>query len=292
MALPADRTAWGWSQPTRARSCSPSAWIARNARCASERCALRCCATGEEADYEGLCWDGGWFYATGSHARGRKKPDHQPSRHHVYRVRLEPGGIAGGRDLARAGALLGADPILAAHYHKQLDQDERGHRRRGHRRVRAGALLLGLRSPCLDGQAFLLEVALADLFEHDPDRTPQLQRHALALGSSRRHPRSRRWCRTACWCLAGRPWTATRRRSPCGIGAATGLRPLARFADLGDAKAEGLMVLAASDDRFEVLVVFDGVKQGRPHEYRLPRPRVIRCAAASERLGCGPMTVR
>ena len=71
---------------------------------------------GEEADYEGLCWDDGWFYATGSHARGRKKPDHQPSRHHLYRVRLEPGGIAGAEISHALGALLGADPILAAHY--------------------------------------------------------------------------------------------------------------------------------------------------------------------------------
>ncbi len=31
------------------------------------------------------------------------------------------------------------------------------------------------------------------------------------------------------------------------------------------------MLLSALDDWFEVLVLFDGVKQGRPHEYRLPR---------------------
>ena len=31
---------------------------------------------GEEADLEGLCCDGDWFYATGSHAIGRKDPDH------------------------------------------------------------------------------------------------------------------------------------------------------------------------------------------------------------------------
>ena len=63
-----------------------------------------------------------------------------------------------------------------------------------------GAVLLGLRSPCLDAQAFLLEVALADLFEHDSDRQPEATSgHALAW-AGRRDSRSRRWCRTACWC--------------------------------------------------------------------------------------------
>ena len=81
---------------------------------------------GEEADYEGLCWDDGWFYATGSHARGRKKPDHQPSRHHVYRVRLEPDGNRRAEVSHALGALLGADPSWAAHYHKRLDTAERG----------------------------------------------------------------------------------------------------------------------------------------------------------------------
>ena len=46
-----------------------------------------------------------------------------------------------------------------------------------------------------------------------------------------------------------------------GFGVTTGAPPLARFGALGEAKAEGLLVLATKDDRFELLVVFDGVSR-------------------------------
>ena len=103
-----------------------------------------------------------------------------------------------------------------------------------------------------------------------PTRTPQVQRHALDLGPG-----------AGIRDLAVVPDGVLVMSGPSVAGDpapfalwhwdGAGLLLMARFADLGDAKAEGLMVLAASDDRFEVLVVFDDVKQGRPHEYRLPR---------------------
>src|SRR5689334_6352074 len=46
---------------------------------------------GEEADLEGVCCKGEQFYAVGSHALGRKVPDHQPSRHHLYCLWQEAG---------------------------------------------------------------------------------------------------------------------------------------------------------------------------------------------------------
>ena len=136
---------------------------------------------GEEADYEGLCWDDGWFYAIGSHARGRKNADHQPSRHHVYRVRLTEDGIVEAEISHALGQFLGADSLLAAHYHRPLDQVARGIDVEG-MTVHEGVVQLGLRSPCLDGNGFVLEVAVADLFGHEPDREPEPRRHPLALG--------------------------------------------------------------------------------------------------------------
>ena len=152
---------------------------ARTLRVADVRAALL--REGEEADYEGLGWADGWFYAIGSHARGRNTPDHQASRHH----RL-PGAAGPGRrirhEMSHAlGALLGADPVLGRHYHRRLDRAERGIDVEGVA-VRGDTMLLGLRSPCLDGQAFMLEIALADLFELDRKRPPRFRLHALALG--------------------------------------------------------------------------------------------------------------
>ncbi len=152
---------------------------ARTLRVGAARAALL--REGEEADFEGLCWDSGWFYAVGSHARGRKNSDHQPSRHHVYRARFTADGIGETETSHALGQFLGADALLAAHYHRALDQVERGIDVEGIT-VRDGTVQLGLRSPCLEEKAFLLEVAVADLFAHDPDREPEPRRHTLALG--------------------------------------------------------------------------------------------------------------
>ncbi len=227
---------------------------------------------GEEADYEGLGWADGWFYAIGSHARGRKTPDHQPSRHHLYRVRLGPdGGIAASETSHALGALLGADPVLGGHYHRRLDVVERGIDVEGVA-LRAGQVLLGLRSPCLAGQAFVLEVALADLFEPGAERQPQARRHALALGGQA-GIRDLAAVPGGVLVLSGPSVDGD--QAPFGLWLWAddgGLVPLATFAALGEAKAEGLLVLAAEADALEVLVLFDGVRQGRPHAYRLPRP--------------------
>ena len=132
---------------------------------------------------------------------------------------------------------------LAAHYHRALDQVERGIDVEGIA-VREDTMLLGLRSPCLDGQAFLLEVAVADLFEHDPrPHTPGCERHAWP------------WVRLSAFAIwPGAGWRAGAERAVGGRrhGAvrpmALGMRPASNdgaLRDLGDAKAEGLMVLSA-----------------------------------------------
>ena len=138
--------------------------------------------------------------------------------------------------------------------------------------MRGDTMLLGLRSPCLDGQAFVLEIALADLFELDRKRPPRFRRHALALGPA-----------AGIRDLAAVPGGVLVLSGPSVNGDTAPfalwhwgddgrLAKLATFGELGDAKAEGLMVLAAGGEGLEVLVLFDGVEQGRPHEYRLPWP--------------------
>lgn len=241
---------------------------ARTLRVGKVRAALL--REGEEADYEGLCWAEGWFYAAGSHARGRNTPDHQPSRHHVYRARLDQGGIR--HEVSHAlGALLGADPVLGPYYHRRLDRAERGIDVEG-LAVRGDAMLLGLRSPCLDGQAFVLEVAPADLFELDRKRPPRVRRHALAMGPAA-GIRDLAAVPGGILVLSGP--SVNGETAPFALwhwGDDGRLAPLATFGELGDAKAEGLLVLAAGGDWLEVLVLFDGVAQGWPHEYRLPWP--------------------
>ena len=114
---------------------------------------------GEEADLEGLCTDGEVFYAVGSHAIGRKIPDHQPSRHHVYRLWFEEGELRHETSHALE-PLLEADGLLSRHRLKRLNRDERGVDIEGIAHTSDNRLLIGLRSPSLDGQAYLLSVGV------------------------------------------------------------------------------------------------------------------------------------
>ena len=135
-------------------------------------------------------------------------------------------------------------------------------------------MFLGLRSPCLDGQAFVLSVALDGPSSSEvPSRQQSFERYALPLGegagirdlaavAGRRAGPERALDRRA-----------TRRRSRSGCGVTTGSSGRwPTFAHLGEAKAEGLLVLGDDGRQLELLVLFDGVEQGRPPPVRLPRP--------------------
>ena len=90
-----------------------------------------------------MCFEEGWFYATGSHALGRATPDHQPSRHHVYRLRLDRDNLAAKADISHAvEPLIENDGLLARHYRKRLNAVERGLDIEG---IAARASVIGLR---------------------------------------------------------------------------------------------------------------------------------------------------
>jgi Protein of unknown function (DUF3616) len=227
---------------------------------------------GEEADLEGLCSDGERFYATGSHALGRKVPDHQPSRHHVYRMRLKGDGKGLKCVVSHAlEPLLENDALVARHYLKRLNAAERGLDIEGIA-VRDGRMLLGLRSPALAGQAFVLSVATTTLFGDAPSRQQSVERFALPLGEGA-GIRDLAAVDDGVLILSG-PST-DEDEAPFALWLWRDDQKLVRlgaFGDLGKAKAEGLLVLATKDGSYDLLVLFDGVEQGSPHEFRVPRP--------------------
>ena len=135
---------------------------------------------GEEADLEGLCCDGTWFYAAGSHALGRNVPDHQPSRHHLYRLRFA-GDRLEHETSHSLEPMLENDRLLAGHFYKRLDSVERGVDIEG-LAVRQDRLLIGLRGPALDGEAFVLSVPVEAVFGAKRSRLRTAERYALPLG--------------------------------------------------------------------------------------------------------------
>ena len=224
---------------------------------------------GEEADLEGLCCDGTDFYAIGSHASGRKQPDHQPSRHHVYRIRREDGELR--HEISHGlEPLLVHDGLLGRHYRRRLDATERGVDIEGIAAWPEGRLLIGLRSPSLDGQAYLLSVAVETLFGAKGTCQQTAERFALPLGEGC-GIRDLAALPGGVLILAG-PSTDQDRAAFTlwRWGGRRKAKLVGTFVHAAAAKAEGLLVLEATDDRVEILVLFDGVKGGHPHQFSLP----------------------
>ena len=167
--------------------------------------------------------------------------------------------------------LLENDALLARHYLKRLNAAERGLDIEGIA-VRDGRMLLGLRSPALAGQAFVLSAATTTFFDEVPSRQQSLERFALPLGEGA-GIRDLAAVDDGVLVLSGPStdedaapfalwlWRDDRK-----------LLPLAEFDALGKAKAEGLLVLGTKADTYDLLILFDGVARGGPHQFRVPRP--------------------
>ena len=224
---------------------------------------------GEEADLEGLCTDGEVFYGVGSHAIGRNVPDHQPSRHHIFRLWFKQGELRHETSHALEPLLM-ADGILSRHYLKRLNRDERGVDVEGIAHTSDNRLLFGLRSPSLDGQAYLLSAGVGALFGHKGNRQQTAERFGLPLGNGV-GIRDLATLRKAVLMLAG-PSTADD-EAEFTLWRWSGRRKLVllgTFEHGAKAKAEGILVLSVGEKKLKLLVVFDGVKLGGMHQFDLP----------------------
>lgn len=231
---------------------------------------VRLLRRGEEADLESVCWDGEWFYAVGSHALGRQTPDHQPSRHHVYRLRFGAEGKIEHEASHALGPLLENDGVLGGRYRKPLDALERGVDVEGIA-VRRGRLLFGLRSPSLAAHCFVLSIRVEVLFGSARSRLRSPERYALPLGDG---VGIRDLVALADGVVLLSGPSTNDDRAPFALwwwDDEGDLALLATFTDTGEAKAEGLLVLDATRDELDLLVVFDSAERGGPYQFRVPR---------------------
>lgn len=243
----------------------------------------------EEIDIEGIAHDAEWVYVLGSHAWKRKKVDadkkykknrealetvsREKDRERVCRFRLAPDGSASAVEETSLRAFLDSHPALEPL--AKVPSKENGIDLEG-LAVHAGRLYAGFRSPVLRGGfvpvarfPFADPVAGAELLylSLDGRGVRDIARvgdgFLVLAGPSGEAAMSSRvyfWDGNDCLPGADRP-------APMGVLKLLGDLP----ADATGA-AEALSVLGEGEGGYEVLVVFDGVANGNPTRYRVPRP--------------------
>lgn len=114
-----------------------------------------------EIDFEASAFLDGWYYVTGSHGVAKKKGTYQESRYRIFRFRLGDDAILSNLQTATLDTLFANDPVLA-NYHR-MPLQEKGVNIEG-LAAKDNALFVGLRSPNLNGDAFVIRVDADALF--------------------------------------------------------------------------------------------------------------------------------
>jgi hypothetical protein len=251
-------------------------------------------APNKELDAEGAAFDPetGFFYVIGSHGTKRHCCEQNPSSFNVIRFRLKENGSAGAalvEDLevsSRLQAAMKASSKVGPHVGLCLGirptgkQKEKGcpaDRRQGANiegiAIHGKKLYVGLRGPVHDDTAYLMSFDTEQVFGLTPAGTTI----AVKLGSAggpRLGVRDLAAVKSGFLILSGpeddEPGQAALFHFDPDKGALT---PLGRISGLAaEAKPEGLLVLEDSQQRYRVLVISDGVKNGLPTEYETKKP--------------------
>ena len=244
----------------------------------------------DEIDIEGIGVDGTNYYVVGSHGRARVSGKFEASRLTLFRL---PVDRATGRseiprdprtgvplDIQQTSlrGLLRTDPTLGPYYRQPLQQNGVN--------IEAlaagnGLLFIGFRAPHHNGTAYVLEIRARDLFAHALNRyrlhslqlgegmgirgmTPIGGEILILAGNAGVEPNSD-FPASALWDPDRQPvvyhWSS-RKRAPKPLGV------------LGDpkGKAEAIVVLEERKSSVDIVVLFDGAREGRPTVYRVPLP--------------------
>lgn len=220
---------------------------------------------------EGAAHDRGFFYVVTS--RAKSLPGTQAATSFlVIRVPLDSGsppatpGVVPGTEISEKirGALTAgiAIPQLAGQQLTATNSDIEGVA------LKDGVIHLGFRAPELSGKAFIVSTPVAALFGSAP---LDLTVHALGLGPN-----------VGIHDLAvvsdGLLILAGPTRDLAGTSSlfhfndnSNELRPVAEMVEPFDRKAKGLLVLQDDPEIYRVLVLFDGIPDGGPIDYTVPR---------------------
>jgi hypothetical protein len=235
----------------------------------------------DEMDIEAIAAEGDCYYVVGSHGVAKNSGVRQPSRYTICRLRVDPttGLPAGGEAAVTVGslaAILENDATLGPYFARPLQQ--KGVNIEG-LAVREGRLFVGLRSPNLDGDAFVVEVAADDVFAKVTQPAYTLHRLRLGEGLGIREIVA---AREGFLLIAGNAGSEPSNAYPQAVDYEKGRGyRLFRWSGVGrdvekigpipnpPGKAEAMTILDEGPDHTTVLVLFDGPKGGAPSVYRL-----------------------
>jgi Protein of unknown function (DUF3616) len=223
-----------------------------------------------EVDAEGVAVsrEDACYYVTGSHGVGKKKGDFQQSRCNVVRIPVDPAtgepDAAGVRTVSLTPWVQG-NPELAGSLGQSLQTN--GFNIEG-LAWKGGKLWFGVRSPNVNGDAFVIEADSKKLFSGPPEA--QLHRLTVGPGLGIREIAALR---------EGFLIVAGEALSDVGKDDAFYLflwKPGAAPLQIGglpspSGKAEGLFILEEADRYVDILVIFDGEARGGPKAYRITK---------------------
>ncbi|CAN7516683.1 DUF3616 domain-containing protein [Bosea sp. LjRoot9] len=228
-----------------------------------------------DLDGESVAFSAPYFYVAGSHGCSRHSGQFRLSAFHLARIRVDANGRAESApeltyrlsDLLRragsAGGFFGRDLMSANGMNVEAIA------------VAGDRLWAGLRAPSLDGKAFLVGASLADLFAtgHEPARgEPRLV--AVPLGGQRGFRDLAALGDGRLLALVGPAQEQDLDYAVMLIDPARpeAVRELGRLRSRDSAKAEALVITGEDAAGLTVLIGYDGPRNGKFEEYRLPPP--------------------
>jgi uncharacterized protein DUF3616 len=257
----------------------------------AERVILR--EEGGNLDAEGAATDGRFFYVTGSHSVNRGNCAIDPARRHVLRFAVDPGTGRAARDangkLAhhsdsdRLPALMALLPELKQHVGKCLGDEQGGANIEG-LAIRNGRLFFGFRGPAKNKEALILSVDAAAFFQ-GKHANPKVTRIVVGGG---RGIRDLHAVKDGILVLAGPDDDADNKNKSYRIAlwdGKSGSRKAATPKTLAqldlekiklrdcdkETKPEALAVLEDSPKRYRIMILSDGMCDGGPLLFDLPR---------------------
>lgn len=218
----------------------------------------------------------GFFYVVGSHGCSRKKDEFRLASFLLARLPIDSAGQLGKAELTWrvSEALSRTPPAINGRIGKSLTKDD-GLNIEGIAAI-GDRLLFGLRAPSLDKKGYVVSVSVAQLFA--PGTAAAVSEplvYELPLGKDAGIRDLAALPDGKLLVLTGP--TLDQSSVPYALSAydpgTNRHRWLARLADIHSgesrAKAEAAVVLGHADGALRVLILFDGIQNGGPQEYRL-----------------------
>ena len=229
-----------------------------------------------ELDGEGVTFAAPYYYVVGSHGCSRKKGEFRASSFILARLSDQQGGV---ETTFRLADVLRHASTVSAYFGKDLNGDN-GLNIEG-LAVRGDQLVIGLRGPSIDGKAFLVRTDIGPLFAKGDGPAPSSTTIPIAVPEGMGIRDLTTLADGRLLLLLGPaqdqelPYSLARVELPSSPAPNVAIKvdTLAELLEIADddtiGKAEAVEVLNETAAELDVLVLFDGLKNGAPRKFRV-----------------------